>query len=441
MAIALVYHGDPTSNCYRDLRIGTFDMSHAGQESHWFAVSDGRHLDSSYNSGIVDIMNNDGMTGFMGVSRNSSKPGARPVFSHSPKYGDFALAFDGYLRNGEKLREKRGGRIDADVAARFIADANDFQRGVENLAGEAKGHFCLAMATERGEGYATRWIGIRPLVYGIGESGHALVTESRALSHIGMERVRDIEPGEIVAIDGSGMHTLKQMDCKKTVCSFLWPYYQMIDCVTEGIEVAVVRSRIGAMLGGRDREAGLVIDAVAVVPDSGSGYEEGYAPAYGCPQSRPLIKYPYAGRSYDRPEQVLRDITAGVKITVVPSRARGKRLAITEDSIRRGTQLIRPNGPIDLLHKAGVRETHLRVCSPRNIAYCRCSPPDGDAYEDEMLAANRFPTDDELAKYLKVNSVRFIGLDDFVGCITEGSALTRDELCLGCYTGEFGFLD
>jgi len=442
MAIALVYHGDPTSNCYRDLRIGAFDMSHAGQESHWFAMSDGRHLSEKPGIGIVDLTDTDPqMQGFMGLARNSSKPGAIPVFSHSKRLGDFALAFDGYIINGDRLRERYGGRTDGDLAARFIADADDFGRGVENFFGEKKGHACVAVATERGEGYAARCpLGIRPLVYGNGETGHALVSESRALSHIGMKRERDVAPGEIAAVDGSGIHTLKQLEGRRKVCSFLWAYYQMVDCVTEGIDVDLVRSRIAGILASMDRKAGLVLDAVCSIPDSGDAYAQHYAIAAGIPYLRALEKTQYAGRSYDRYEQWIRDLIAGVKLSVIRNRIR-KRMAATEDSFRRGTQAIRSGGPIELLRGAGVEELHIRVGSPRNVAYCRCSPAEGGRYKDEELAANRFKTDGDLAKYLGVASVAFIGLDDFVPCITEGSSLTRDDLCLGCYTGEFGFLD
>jgi glutamine phosphoribosylpyrophosphate amidotransferase len=79
--------------------------------------------------------------------------------------------------------------------------------------------------------------------------------------------------------------------------------------------------------------------------------------------------------------------------------------------------------------------------SPRNIKYCRFAQPDGDRYKDEELAANRFKTDEDMAKYLGIKSVRFIGIDDFVKCIIEGSKLRRENLCLGCYTGDFGFID
>ncbi len=443
MAISLVYHNSIKSNCFDDLKIALFDMTHAGQESHWFAVSDGRHLYDKNGEGTVDITNSYGnLNGFVGIGSNSSKPGAKPAISYSPKLGNFAVAFEGYIINGEKLREKYGGETDAELSARFIADANSFEKGVENIAGEIKGHYNLAVATEKGEGYGARGpLGVRSLISGNNYKGHAIVSESRALSHIDMILERDIESGEIFGIDGSGIHILKKLKSNRHICSFLWPYYQMPDCVTEGISVHLVKKRIGAFLGEEDKKSELEIDVATFVPDSGKVYEEGYAKEFGCDHAEILKKYQYAGRSYDRPGQGFRDLIAGVKLTVIPYEAKDKRIVLLDDSIRRGTQIIRPKGPINLLKQAGAKEIHLRICSPRNVKYCRFSPPEEGLYRDEELAANRFPTDEGMAGYLGVKSVRFIGLEDFVRCIIENSKLTREDLSLGCYTGDFSYLE
>ncbi len=464
MAIALVYHKDPESDCFNDLRRAVFGMTHAGQESHWFAVSDGKRLHTLHGSGTVDIMEPvEVYDGSVGVGRNSSRPGTMPAVSYSSGLGEFAVAFDGYLMNGDGLREKYGGESDAELSARFIADANDFRRGMENLRNAAKGHFCITASTEKGRAYVARHpLGVRPLIYGEGERGHAVVTESRALGNMNMEIVRDIMAGEIAEIDGSGIHTLNpeyEMGSEMRVCSFLWPYYQMIDCVTQGMPVTKVKMRIGAAMGKADKKDEVGIDFVAYVPDSGRVYEEGYALAYGCPHGELITKYQYAGRSYERPGQFLRDLIAGVKISSIPGKVAmieeiveelgtglGQRdgireVAFTEDSIRRGTQLIRDMGPIHRLRQSGAENLHGRICSPRNIAYCRCSPPDDGVYRDDELAANRFRTDEEMATFLGIKSVRFIGVGDFVDCITRGSKLAKERLCLGCYTNDFAFLD
>lgn len=417
-------------------------MSHAGQESYFFVSSDGKDLRHERGEGIVNLFYSYDLRGSLGIGENNTKPGARPAYSYSPKLGKFAVAFDGYLTNGKELREKYGDKTDGEIAARFIADANDFVEGVKNLTEEVKGNFCIVATTEKGEGYGARCqYGIRSLLYAEGDVGFGLGTTSRAFSHTGMEVKGNTKPGEIVGIDGSGIHTLDKIKSKMHICSFYYPYYDWIDCALEGIDIDIFRERLAEYHAKNDKKRNLEIDIVSPIPESGTAYALYYAIKFGCPYMEPIIKYEYAGRSYDRPGQEKIDIVANVKISSIQRRAGGKRILLTDDSIRRGSQLIKPDGPISLLHLAGAKEIHLRIGSPKNLAYCRFRPPDSEGYKDEVLAANRFKTNKELARYLKINSVDFPGIDDFAKCIIEGSKLKKDDLCLGCYTGDFGFFE
>ena len=441
MAIAQVYHKDPSSDCFSDLRTAVFDMSHWGQESYWFAVYDSNTINPRTGSGIPKITSLRGMKGSCGVGLNSDKMRAKPAYSSSPKLRDFYVAFEGHLLNGEELRERHGGRTDGELAARFIRDSNDFQKGIENLAESAKGHYSVLLATERGEAYgALSPLGVRPLIYGKGEKGSAVVSESRALSHIGMERERDIRPGEIFLTDDLGLHTLRQLEERRKICSFLWAYYSMPNSEIEGREIDIARKNIGRVLAGMDR--GIPADIIAPVPDSGKAYALYYALFSHIPYLEALDKYQYAGRSYIRPGTAMIKLIAYVKMTVVKERARGNRIVLLDDSIRRGSQLMDKGGPIDLLRSAGAKEIHLRIASPKNIKYCRCSPPGSSGrYEDEELAANMFDTDEKIAEYLGVNSVKFIGFDDFEKSITSASRIRKEDMCWGCYTGDFKFLE
>ena len=441
MAIAGVYNRDIKSNCFPYLSDAMLDLTHLGQESYSMLVSDGKRLTCTQSRGTVHFIPTEEMTGHAGVGSNSSHPVLIASKSYSPKLRDFTVVFDGYLINGKTLREKHGGSSDADLAVRFIANADDFVRGIGNLVGEAKGSFCAMALTERGEMYVTRSpLGVQPLIYGKGESGQAVVTESRALSNINMELMSDIQPGEMFALDASGIHPIAKLPSKKHVCTFLWGYFSYPDSIIEGLPVELARKESGAALARRDKETGLKADFVVPVPDSGKKYAEGYAIESGVPYLELLYKYPYKGRSYMRPGQQFRDIIAGKKITILPRQVKDKVIVLTDDSIRRGTQIIRKRGSIDLLRGAGAKEIHLRVGTPRNKAFCRFLPPDGDTYDDSSLAANRYPTDEELRRYLGVDSVRIAELGDFVKIIGS-SGLAENEQCLGCYTGDFGFLD
>ena len=457
MPIAMVCHNNPTSDCFSDLRKALFAMTHLAEESHWFALSDGRKLYHTESiQGVVELASDysDGgkKEGYVGIGYNSSKRGARPSIAYCNKYGDFAVASDSYFINGGELREKHGGDTDNDLIARYIADANDFERGIENLQNDIKGHFCAGAVTEKGDAFAARSdLGVRSLIYGNGERGYAILTESGGLESIGMERVRDINAAEFVDLNGSGLNTLKQNNGRMKLCSFNFPYYPFLDAVIEGIPVETVRDRIAIHSYEKDKASGLLERLemeygreniiVVPIPDGGKPYAESYAGVSGLAYREPLPKYGYAGRSYDRPKQELRDLIAGIKLRKVPRRVAGKVVIVRDDSLRRGTQTIRSFGPIDLLKRAGAKEIHIGFCSPRNTLYCRLVPFEEDRYEDEMLAANRFPTDKSLADYLGVDSADFIELDPFVECIIRDSNLTRDDLCLGCYMKDPSYFD
>lgn len=442
MAIGLIYHKGVDSNSLRDLHSQLFRMNYAGQECHWTALSDGRTLHLDHQEGLADLETSAETKGFCGICQNSSKPRAEPIVYYSPGIGNFAFGFDGYIKNGDELREKWGGETDEELAARFIADARDVVKGIKNLYDAMKGHGNIVISTEKGQTYASRHpLGIRPLSTSQGSRGYAVATSSRAFFDIDMELTGDIEAGKIVAVDSSGIHELDDLGNREMICSFLWGYHTWVDCIVRGIPVNVVREDSAAILARKDKDVGLKIDIAAPVPDSGKAYAEGYAKEYGCHHSEPLVKDPYAGRSYLRHTQDRRDKVARVKITYIPSRAAGYIIALLEDSFRRGTQAVRKRGPIKLLQDAGAKEIHVRVGTPRNTRFCRFAPPDGERYEDEKLVANRFPTDEGLAGHLEVESVKFAEVDDFVDCITKRGTLERNNLCLGCYGHGFGPLD
>jgi amidophosphoribosyltransferase len=263
------------------------------------------------------------------------------------------------------------------------------------------------------------------------------------------EHTRDLEPGEICALHSKGLQTIGKAEGpsgrKRRHCSFLWGYFSSPDSIIEEIPVNLPRERSAAEIAKIDLEEGLINfdsgDIVVVpVPDSGKPYAEGYA-KFMVTHEKPvwysegLLKYQHSWKSYLRGTQTQRDVEANHKLNVIENRVKGKKVILCEDSIRRGTQLGR--GPIKFLKEAEVDEIHLRVGTPRNTKYCRFDERDK---KDDTLIANQFTTDDEVADFYGVDSVRFISEDGFVRALTEGTDLTGDDFCLGCYEGNFDFL-
>jgi amidophosphoribosyltransferase len=439
MGIVIVHHTDHERNCLGDIYWGLYNINHTGQECCGVTLYDGEELAHDSYEGLVRAYKpSPGLKGYSGVGSTGDSMDHQPKIFESPKLGEFALAFDGYIVNAEDLRHKTGelfsSRDHVELAARLIGKGRTFPDGISILSKEAVGPFCVGIITEEGDVYAARCpMATRPLALGEGDGKFGAVTESRGFGNIHMNLTRDVKAGEVVKIDDFGFHTVKQIEGKpRKVCSFLHGYFSWVDCVIEDIPVNAARERVGALMAEKDK--GLEIDVVCGVPDSGKAYAEGYAGEKGCRYSELLIKWAYALRSYTRPTQEERDLEADAKISAVRSRIEGKRVVLFDDSIRRGTQLRKR--PLKYLKENGAKEIHLRIGSPRNTAYCRFAPREAG---DETLLANQLETDRKVAEFLGVDSVRFPTVDEFVEAIVRGTDLTADDLCLGCYEGDFGF--
>lgn len=498
MGIAVIHHNDVESNCTNDVYWSIFNINHTGQECCGVGVYDGLEiLPVQRHKGIVrGLRISENYKGYVGLG-NVNKIIHRTPITYDPiklgrKLDKFLLTWDGYIVNRNELREKFRGvktSYDNELAARIISEGKDFLDGIDILANVIKGPYCLGIITQEGETYAARCpMAMRPLMIGEGKSGFGAITESRAFRKISMKPDRDLEPGEIITLDFSGFQTARYVDGrtgrKRKICSFLYGYYSWVDSVIEGIPVNLPRERVGAIQAIKDREAGLKIDAVVGIADSGKAYAEGYAKKYKtqviefqnnylqklrenliafkngekdistvdesllllerlennldyCEFTEGELKYPYFIRSYDRPEGE-REIEAEQKHSTVDSRIEGKIIVVYEDSIRTGNVLLSGGGPLRFIKAAKPKSVHLRMGSPRNKYCCILDKiPQGG---DSSLLANRLKTDAEMAQVLGVDSVGFIEEDEYIGAITEGTDLTRDDFCLGCHNGDFSFL-
>jgi len=439
MGIVIVHHTDHDSDCLNDLYWGLYNINHTGQECCGVALYDGNGISSESYEGLVRAYKaRPDLKGYCGIGNTSTILDHQPRLFESPKLGLFALTFDGYMVNADELRHETrelfSTKFQAELAAKLIAQGKDFPDGISRLSESVVGPFCLGILTESGDIYIARCpMATRPLIIGENRGKYGAVTESRGFANMDMHLTRDVGAGEIIKVDDFGFHTVAKLGGKpRKICSFLHGYYSWVDCVVDGIPVNVARERVGALMAGKDE--GLEVDVVCGVPDSGKAYAEGYAQAKGCRYSELLIKWAYALRSYTRPTQEERNIEADAKISSVKSRIEGKRVVLFDDSIRRGTQV--KQRPVRYLKENGAREIHLRIGSPRNIAYCRFAHREAS---DDTLLANQLDTDEKVAEYLGVDSVKFPSIDEFIGGIIEGSELTKEDLCLGCYSGDFGF--
>lgn len=354
------------------------------------------------------------------------------LFRHSS--GDFALAHNGNLVNYRELRlslESRGSLFqsssDSEVIAHLIKKDSARQSrpriyAIKEALKELEGAFAFLIMTQR-RIYACRdRYGLRPLSLGKLGDGYVVSSETCAFDIIGATFVRDVEPGEIVTIDRHGLRsTFFSEDTEHNMCAMEYIYFSRPDSDIEGCNVHSFRKATGRLLY---EEAPADVDIVVGVPDSSLSAALGYAEASGIPYEMGLVKSKYVARTFIQPSQDMREKGVRLKLSAVRSIVSGKRVALIDDSIVRGTTSRRI---VRMLRQAGAREVHLRIASPPIKSPCFYGV-DMSTY-DELLCAHK--TLGEVKELLGVDSLAFLSPDAL--CKAGG----REGFCMACFTGRY----
>ena len=354
------------------------------------------------------------------------------MFRHNS--GDFALAHNGNLVNSVQLRdylENKGSLFqsssDSEVLAHLIKkETRSAHRPRIHSIVEAlnmiEGAFAFLIMTAN-RIYACRdKYGLRPLSIGRLGDGYVVSSETCAFEVIGAEFVRDVAPGEIVTIDRHGLRSTDySMYKRRQMCAMEYIYFARPDSDIESCNVHAFRKETGRLLF---EESHVDADIVVGVPDSSLSAAMGYAEASGLPYEMGLIKNKYIGRTFIQPSQEMREKGVRMKLSAVRSIVRGKRVALIDDSIVRGTTSRRIVG---MLREAGATEVHVRIASPPMTDPCFYGV-DTSTY-DELISAR-----------LDVEGVRReIGCDTLAFLSEKAlyAAGGRCELCTACFTGHY----
>jgi amidophosphoribosyltransferase len=276
--------------------------------------------------------------------------------------------------------------------------------------------------------------GFRPLCLGRLDAGWVVASESPALDIIGAHLVREVEPGELVAIDGGGPQTLRPFTTERIdpkLCLFEFVYFARPDAELYGRSVAAARVRMGEQLA---EQAPLPPDSswperpamVMPVPESGIPAAQGFARASGLPYGDGLVKNRYIGRTFIAPSQDLRSLGVRLKLNPLRELIAGKRLVVVDDSIVRGTTT---RAVVAMLRQAGAAEVHLRIMSPPYRWPCFYGMDTGD--RGELLAANL--TVEEIRGYVNADTLHYLTLDRLVVATGAPGA----GFCAACLTGDY----
>ncbi|MFR9651488.1 MAG: amidophosphoribosyltransferase [Rikenellaceae bacterium] len=353
------------------------------------------------------------------------------VFHH--KTGDFAMAHNGNIVNAEDLRnylENRGSLFqsssDSEVLAHLIKKSKRTLQRIDSIVDALnmiEGAFSFLIMTEN-RIYACRdKYGLRPLSIGKLGDGYVFSSETCALDVVGAEYIRDVEPGEIVSVDlRKGLRSTLYSQFKRYhMCAMEYVYFARPDSDIEGCNVHTFRKESGKLLW---HSAPADVDIVVGVPDSSLSAAMGYAEEAGLPYEMGLIKNKYIGRTFIQPSQALREKGVRMKLSAVRGIVKGKRVALIDDSIVRGTTSKRI---VRMLKEAGATEVHVRIASPEYKYSCYYGV---DTSSTEELLSHRMSCE-SAREYIEADSLSFLQHDLLF------KAGGRGSLCTACFSGNY----
>jgi amidophosphoribosyltransferase len=432
---------------------GLYALQHRGQESAGIAVSNGRQIlvykDMGLVSQVFDETTLESLNGHLAVGHaRYSTTGASTWHNAQPTFrptatGSIALAHNGNLTNTRELADRVAGLPnlvgELDIPTRGMESAtNDtslvtalfahhpdtsLEENAAEILTSVKGAFSFVWMDENTLYAARDPQGIRPLVLGRLERGWVVASETAALDIVGASFIREVEPGELVAVDEDGLRSRKFAEPAPKHCLFEFVYLARPDTLITGQRVHSVRVEIGRRLAA---EYPADADLVIPVPESGTPAAIGYAEASGIPYGSGLVKNSYVGRTFIQPSQTIRQLGIRLKLNPLRDVIEGKRLVVVDDSIVRGNT---QRALVRMLREAGAREVHVRISSPPVKWPCFYGI---DFATRAELIANGLSTD-EICRSIDADSLGYISLESLV----EASRVPMDNLCRACFDGVY----
>jgi amidophosphoribosyltransferase len=433
--------------------LGLHALQHRGQESAGIVSSDGEQLHLHRAMGLVqDAFDEQHLAKLpgrvaIGHVRYSTAGGshiknAQPLAVDYAK-GSLAVCHNGNLTNSDELREELEERgsifqssADTEVLVHLVAMSQEIavEDRIAAALARVQGAYSLLFLTQETMVAVRDPMGIRPLCLGIlpgSRDAHVVASEPTSFDLIGAEYVRDVEPGEMLVIDASGLRSVRLPGkADPHFCVFEYVYFARPDSHFEidgkSRSVYEARKALGEMLA---VEHPIDADVVIPVPDSGVPAAVGYAAARKIPFEMGLIRSHYVGRTFIEPQQSIRHFGVRLKLNPVEPALRGKRVVVIDDSIVRGTT---SRKIVKMVRDAGAREVHLRISSPPTQwpCYYGIDTPT----RRELIASSH--TAAEIARYVTADTLGYLSLEGMLKAVA-GEAASPRGFCHACFSGEY----
>jgi len=429
---------------------GLYALQHRGQESAGIATSDGHRLlvykDMGLVSQVFDERSLASLKGHIAVGHcrysttgGSTWENAQPTLGGHAD-GTVALAHNGNLINSAELRDLieerarsgghpgelgRGNTTDTALVTALLAD--DPHRSLEEAALDVlprlRGAFCFVFMNEHTLYAARDPQGIRPLVLGRLDRGWVVASETAALDIVGASLIREIEPGEMLAIDEDGLRSKRFAPKDPKGCVFEYVYLARPDTTINGRGVHESRVEMGRTLA---REHPVEADMVMPTPESGTPAAIGYAQESGIPYGQGLVKNAYVGRTFIAPSQTIRQLGIRLKLNPLRDIIKGKRLVVVDDSIVRGNT---QRALVRMLREAGAVEVHVRISSPP--VRWPCFYGIDFATRAELIATGLEV--EEVCRSIGADSLGYISEEGMIAATNQSA----ERLCTACFTGDY----
>lgn len=421
---------------------GLFALQHRGQESAGIVTAQGpnspftTHKDMGLVSQVFKPGDLERLKGTRAIGHvRYSTTGSSTLINSQPLVvdcarGQLAIGHNGNLINAAALRdelERRGSifqtTVDSEIILHLLARPSDTSGVLAGLR-QVEGAFSLVLMSEHEIIGVRDPYGFRPLVLGRLDGAYILSSETCALDLIHAEFIREIEPGEVVIIDESGIRSEFPFNSEqRAFCIFEYVYFARPDSIISDVNVSRVRIAMGRELA---KLHPVEADLVVPVPDSGNYAALGFSEELGIPYSHAFVRNHYIGRTFLQPTQLIRDFNVRVKLNLIKEAVAGKRVVVVDDSIVRGTTA---RARVVNLREAGAAEVHMRISCPPHKHACHYGI---DFPDPANLLANQ-KTLDEIQNYLEADSIGYLDVDAMV----RATGQPKNSFCLACFNGEY----
>lgn len=448
---------------------GLYSLQHRGQESSGIATGDGERLTVHKGMGLVSQVFNEesvkNLPGYVSVGHNrysttggSKLKHAQPMLAKGKadlekisyteeqgaheslllasgeNDGAIALVHNGNLpvtdlleqhltEKGIDVSEFSDSRLVVEAIALAMREGADFEEAVRKTYPMITGAFSILIMSADKLIAIRDHCGIRPLSIAKLNGGFVFASETCAFHPIGAEYVRDVLPGEMVVVDQDGLRAEQLREGEQRLDIFEFVYFARPDSELLGRSVYDVRRNFGMQLA---REAKIDVDVIIPVPESSNPAAIGFSQESGVPFELGLAKNRYIHRTFIQPEQHIRDQGVKAKLTPQKTVIAGKRVAVLDDSIVRGTT---SRQIVSMLFEAGAKEVHFLVSSPPVIFpdFYGIDTPE----QKYLIAADK--SVEEIREYLGATSLTYLSYEGMM----KATELPEDVFCTSFFTGEY----